>query len=205
MRARREAPALAEEAHRRASVPARFVLRDNVLMYFNSPKDFTGFRDKPSVRPTPRRLPRGGWPEAARAPSPEAWVALASVLVRSLLPGHAHHCVVPPTPTLGRHPGPHGPAAPLAAPLATPLAAPLAVPRALPLALPVRGMGVRLLMRAGGAARGGERVAPLPISPRPANSPPTRRYLSSQGVVLLEEGNVRTVETGALQKYGVVT
>ena len=26
----------------------RFVLRDNVLMYFNSPKDFTGFRDKPS-------------------------------------------------------------------------------------------------------------------------------------------------------------
>ena len=25
-----------------------FVLRDNVLMYFNSPKDFTGFRDKPS-------------------------------------------------------------------------------------------------------------------------------------------------------------
>ena len=32
-------------------MPARFVLRDNVLMYFNSPKDFTGFRDKPSVRP----------------------------------------------------------------------------------------------------------------------------------------------------------
>ena len=27
---------------------ARFVLRDNILMYFNSPKDFTGFRDKPS-------------------------------------------------------------------------------------------------------------------------------------------------------------
>mmetsp|Transcript_37732 Transcript_37732/g.124510 ORF Transcript_37732/g.124510 Transcript_37732/m.124510 type:complete len:350 (-) Transcript_37732:30-1079(-) len=25
-----------------------FVLRDNILMYFNSPKDFTGFRDKPS-------------------------------------------------------------------------------------------------------------------------------------------------------------
>ena len=25
-----------------------FVLRDNVLMYFASPKDFTGFRDKPS-------------------------------------------------------------------------------------------------------------------------------------------------------------
>jgi len=24
------------------------VLRDNLLMYFNSPKDFTGFRDKPS-------------------------------------------------------------------------------------------------------------------------------------------------------------
>eukprot|EP00964_Phaeocystis_antarctica_P064053 scaffold38493_cov24-Phaeocystis_antarctica.AAC.1 len=32
---------------------ARFVLRDNVLMYFNSPKDFTGFRDKPSVHPYP--------------------------------------------------------------------------------------------------------------------------------------------------------
>ena len=29
-------------------MPARFVLRDNVLMYFASPKDFTGFRDKPS-------------------------------------------------------------------------------------------------------------------------------------------------------------
>lgn len=26
----------------------RFVLRDNVLMYFASPKEFTGFRDKPS-------------------------------------------------------------------------------------------------------------------------------------------------------------
>ena len=24
------------------------MLRDNVLMYFASPKDFTGFRDKPS-------------------------------------------------------------------------------------------------------------------------------------------------------------
>ena len=52
-------------------------------------------------------------------------------------------------------------------------------------------------MRAGGE----ERVAPLAITPRPAAPPPTPRYLSPQGVVLLEEGNVRTVETGALQKY----
>ena len=37
-------------------MPARFVLRDNVLMYFNSPKDFTGFRDKPSVRPRVEQL-----------------------------------------------------------------------------------------------------------------------------------------------------
>ena len=33
---------------RHVALRARFVLRDNVLMYFNSPKDFTGFRDKPS-------------------------------------------------------------------------------------------------------------------------------------------------------------
>ena len=59
-------------------------------------------------------------------------------------------------------------------------------------------------MRAGGE----ERVAPLAITPRPAGyhpsprcPPATPRYLSPQGVVLLEEGNVRTVETGALQKY----
>ena len=30
------------------TVLRRFVLRDNVLMYFASPKEFTGFRDKPS-------------------------------------------------------------------------------------------------------------------------------------------------------------
>ena len=38
---------------RHVTLRARFVLRDNVLMYFNSPKDFTGFRDKPSVHPYP--------------------------------------------------------------------------------------------------------------------------------------------------------
>ena len=35
-----------------------FVLRDNVLMYFASPKDFTGFRDKPSGHRAARGVQR---------------------------------------------------------------------------------------------------------------------------------------------------
>ena len=121
-----------------------------------------GVGDKAPVRPKeagPRRLPRGCWPGAARAPSPEPSVAPASVLARPLLPGRAHRGGVPcrhpssprpsaaglaasgqPALTLAlTTPAPHGPAAPLAAPLALPLAA------------PVRGLGVRLGMRAGHA------------------------------------------------------
>lgn len=62
--------------------------------------------------------------------------------------------------------------------------------------------GDMLVMGAGDAARGGERLAPLPITPLPAayHPSPMPRYPPTQGVVLLEEGNVRTVETGALQK-----
>ena len=113
---------------------ARFVLRDNVLMYFNSPKDFTGFRDKPSVRPAPSLLPLG-----CPHPEPEPPATAGSAAARSL-PGQAHQCVAP-----------HRARLPLASPPPTPT------------------------------------PTPTPTAP--------------QGVVLLEEGNVRTVETGALQKY----
>ena len=101
-------------------MPARFVLRDNVLMYFNSPKDFTGFRDKPSVRPSPEatapRRARGGCPEAARAPRSEPWVALAAVVVRSRLPGRAHRRPVVPC----RHPSHPDPRPAPAAPTGQP-------------------------------------------------------------------------------------
>ena len=100
-------------------------------MYFNSPKDFTGFRDKPSVSPAPSLLPLG--------------------------------CPYPDALALGRG-----------------------------------GLSSRsLVARPGPRVRRRHAPPPLRLPSTPAHPLPLR----SQGVVLLEEGNVRTVETGALQKY----